>query len=108
MAIACYGCDGRNHVTVPMEGVMDFVSGALPNVMFIAGIVAIGIALGIEFKIVEIKGQLSKGGRIGTFALGIALIAVSVHLYSTKPTQTAAGTTATTTPQPTVVQANVV
>src|SRR5262245_57292785 len=91
-----------------MEGAMDFVSGALPNVMFIAGIVAIGIGLGIEFKIVEIKGQLSKAGRIGTFVVGIGLIAVSVHLYTTKPTQTAAGTTPTTVPQPTVVQANVV
>src|SRR5919199_239788 len=68
---------------------MDFVAGALPNVMFIAGIVAIGIALGIEFKIVEIKGQLSKHGRIGAFIVGAVLIGFSIYLY-TKPAQTAA------------------
>jgi hypothetical protein len=68
---------------------MDFISGALPNVMFIAGIIAIGIALGIEFKIVEIKGQLSKHGRIGTFLVGMVLIGFSIYLY-TKPNQLAA------------------
>lgn len=68
---------------------MNFVTGALPNVMFIVGMLAIGIALGIEFKIVEIKGQLNKTGRIGAFAIGSILIAVSVYLY-TRPAQTAA------------------
>jgi PASTA domain-containing protein len=67
---------------------MDFVSGALPNVMFIVGMIAIGIALGIEFKIVEIKGQLSKGGRIGAFSVGAALIIASIFLY-TRPAATA-------------------
>jgi hypothetical protein len=84
---------------------MDFISGALPNVMFIAGLIAVGIALGIEFKIVEIKGQLSKHGRIAAFLIGIALIGFSIHLY-TKPSQVAAVPslpTATTVP---VVQAN--
>lgn len=77
---------------------MDFVSGALPNVMFIAGLVAVGIALGIEFKIVEIKGQLSKNGRIGTFVLGILLIVVSVRLYTEKNVQTASLPTAPAAP----------
>ena len=49
---------------------MDFVTGALPNVMFIAGLIAMGIGLGIEFKIVEIKGELSKQGRIGAIGIG--------------------------------------
>jgi hypothetical protein len=60
---------------------MDFITGALPNVMFIIGVMAIGIGLGIEFKIVEVKGDLGKGGRIGAFSVGAALIVVSVFLY---------------------------
>ena len=67
---------------------MDFVSGALPNVMFVVGMIAIGIALGIEFKIVEVKGQLSKNGRIGAFGVGAALIIASIVLY-TRPATTA-------------------
>jgi hypothetical protein len=67
---------------------MDFITGALPNVMFIAGLIAVGIALGIEFKIVEIKGQLSKNSRIAAFVLGIALMGFGVYLY-TKPNQVA-------------------
>ncbi len=86
---------------------MDFISGALPNVMFIAGLIAVGIALGIEFKIVEIKGQLSKHGRIGTFCLGIGLIAISIYLYTRPATMAASPTSPTLTPAA-VVQANVV
>jgi hypothetical protein len=67
---------------------MDFIGGALPNVMFIVGIIAIGIGLGIEFKLVEIKGELSKRGRYGALGVGAALIMVSVFLY-TRPAQTA-------------------
>jgi hypothetical protein len=85
---------------------MDFIAGALPNVMFIAGIIAIGIALGIEFKIVEIKGQLSKHGRIGAFIVGAVLIGFSIYLY-TKPAQTAAAPTPSlATPAP-AAQVNV-
>jgi len=69
---------------------MDFVTGALPNVMFIVGIIAIGVALGIEFKIVEVKGQLSKTGRISTFAVGSILILTSIYLYTRPAHQTAA------------------
>jgi hypothetical protein len=79
---------------------MDFVSGALPNVMFIVGMIAIGIALGIEFKIVEVKGQLSKNGRIGAFGVGAALIVASIFLY-TRPS-----TIANTPTTSAAVQAN--
>src|SRR4051812_47406365 len=68
---------------------MDFITGALPNVMFIAGLIAVGIALGIEFKIVEVKGQLSKNSRIAAFVLGLVLMGFGVYLY-TKPNQVAA------------------
>jgi hypothetical protein len=71
---------------------MDFVGGALPNVMFIAGLIAIGIGLGIEFKIVEVKGQLSKQSRIGAIVTGALLILMSVFLY-TRPAQAPALTT---------------
>ena len=74
---------------------MDFVTGALPNVMFIVGIIAIGVALGIEFKIVEVKGQLSKAGRISTFAVGSVLILTSIYLYTRPAHQTAAAPAAT-------------
>jgi hypothetical protein len=80
---------------------MDFVAGALPNVMFLVGMIAIGIALGIEFKIVEVKGQLSKNGRIGAFGVGAALIIASIVLY-TRPAATASAPT----PQPAALQAN--
>lgn len=52
---------------------MDFITGALPNVMFIAGLIAMDLGLGIEFKIVEIKGELSKQGRIGAIGIGAVL-----------------------------------
>jgi hypothetical protein len=74
---------------------MDFVGGALPNVMFLIGIIAIGIGLGLEFKIVEVKGdQLGRGGRIGAIAVGAALIATSIYLYVT-PRGTAGAPAAT-------------
>jgi PASTA domain len=84
---------------------MDFITGALPNVMFIAGLIAMGIGLGIEFKIVEIKGELSKQGRIGAIGIGAVLVLVSVYLY-TRPPQTASQPAPTTGPAPGVVQAN--
>ncbi|GAB4188783.1 MAG: hypothetical protein OHK0022_00860 [Roseiflexaceae bacterium] len=68
---------------------MDFVGGALPNVMLIAGLIAIGLGLGIQFNIVEVKGELSRAGRIGAVLVGMLLISVSVYLY-TRPSQTAA------------------
>ena len=36
---------------------MDFIGGALPNVMLITGLIAIGVGLGIQFNIVEVKGE---------------------------------------------------
>jgi hypothetical protein len=61
---------------------MNFLGGALPNIMFIVGIIAIGIGLGIEFKIVEIKGEMGKGGRRAAFSVGVVLIAASIFLYT--------------------------
>ena len=71
---------------------MDFIGGALPNVMLITGLIAIGIGLGIEFKIVEVKGDLSRTSRIGAILVGMFLIGSSVYLY-TRPSQTAASDT---------------
>lgn len=84
---------------------MDFVGGALSNVMFITGLLAIGIGLGIEFKIVEIKGQLNKQGRIGAIGIGLLLIVVSVVLY-TRPQPTTSESTAPALSAP--AQANLV
>jgi hypothetical protein len=84
---------------------MDFITGALPNVMFIAGLIAMGIGLGMEFKIVEVKGELSKQGRMGAIAIGAVLVMASVYLY-TRPPQTANKGIPGTTPAPGVVQAN--
>lgn len=78
---------------------MDFIGGALPNVMFLIGIIAIGIGLGIEFKIVEIKGDLSRNGRIGAFSIGAILITISILLYL-RPAQTAQAPTASPVPVP--------
>lgn len=61
---------------------MDLTSTALPNIMFIIGVIAIGIGLGIEFKIVEIKSELGKSGRIGVISIGVILILTSIFLYT--------------------------
>lgn len=82
---------------------MNFITGALPNIMFIAGIIAIGLALGIELKIVEIKGELSKGGRLGAFGVGVVLIAASVFLY-TRPESIANAPDAPPAAQPIAAQ----
>jgi hypothetical protein len=84
---------------------MDFITGALPNVMFIAGLIAMGIGLGMEFKIVEVKGELSKQGRMGAIGIGAVLVLVSVYLY-TRPPQTASKLAPGAAPAPGVVQAN--
>jgi hypothetical protein len=76
---------------------MDFIGGALPNVMFLVGIIAIGIGLGIEFKIVEIKAELNKQGRMATIGFGVVLIGVSIFLY-TRPQESSASTAVA--PQP--------
>ena len=84
---------------------MDFITGALPNVMFIAGLIAIGLGLGIEFKIVEIKGELSKIGRFAAVGIGAVLVSISIYLY-TRPAHTAIIPAAVAGAQPAVVQAN--
>jgi len=74
--------------------------------MFIAGLIAIGIGLGIEFKIVEIKGELSKSGRFAAIGIGTVLVSSSVYLY-TRPPQTTSIPATVAAAQPAVVQANV-
>ena len=83
----------------------EFVKGSLPNIMFIGGLIAIGLGLGIEFKIVEVKGQLTRGSRFGAIGVGAILIVVSVFLYI-RPLETASMPPAPA--QPEVVQANLV
>ncbi|NTU78405.1 MAG: PASTA domain-containing protein [Chloroflexales bacterium] len=81
---------------------MDFIGGALPNVMFLVGIITFGVGLGLEFKIIEVKNGLSRGGRIGASLMGIVLMMASVALYLRPATPTAASafvvSTATGTP----------
>jgi len=72
--------------------------------MFIAGLIAIGLGLGIEFKIVEIKGELSKPGRFAAVGIGAVLVSISIYLY-TRPAHTASIPAAVAGAQPAVVQA---
>jgi len=60
---------------------MEFLGGALPNVMFIIGIVSIGLGLGIELKLVALNKEIDKTGRIGAIIIGILLVAASLFLY---------------------------
>src|SRR4051812_24210460 len=60
---------------------MEFLGGALPNVMFIIGIVAIGLGLGIELKLVALNKEIDKSGRIGAIVVGVLLVAASLFLY---------------------------
>lgn len=60
---------------------MNLLGAALPNLMFIAGILAIGIGLGIELKIVSLNKEINRGGRIGAFIVGAVLIAASILMY---------------------------
>lgn len=69
---------------------MDFIGGALPNVMFLIGVIAIGIGLGLEFQIIQVKNGLTRGGRIGACVLGLALVLASIALYL-RPSQTVDG-----------------
>ena len=71
---------------------MDFIGGALPNVMFLIGVIAIGIGLGLEFQIIQVKNGLTRGGRIGACVVGVALVVTSIALYL-RPSQTASGPT---------------
>jgi hypothetical protein len=60
---------------------MEFLGGALPNVMFIIGILAIGLGLGIELKLVALNKEIDKTGRIGAIVVGGLLVAASLFLY---------------------------
>jgi len=60
---------------------MEFLGGALPNVMFIIGILAIGLGLGIELKLVALNKEIDKTGRIGAIVVGALLIVASLFLY---------------------------
>ena len=60
---------------------MEFLGGALPNVMFIIGILAIGLGLGIELKLVALNKEIDKTGRIGAIVVGVLLVAASLFIY---------------------------
>jgi hypothetical protein len=60
---------------------MDFLGGALPNVMFIIGMLAIGLGLGIELKLVPLNKEIDKTGRIGAIIIGALLVAGSLYIY---------------------------
>jgi hypothetical protein len=60
---------------------MNFLGGALPNVMFIIGVLAIGLGLGIELKLVPLNKEIDKTGRIGAIVVGTLLVAVSLYIY---------------------------
>jgi hypothetical protein len=60
---------------------MDFLGGALPNVMFIVGMLAIGLGLGIELKLVPLNKEIDKTGRIGAIVVGGVLVVASLYIY---------------------------
>jgi hypothetical protein len=60
---------------------MDFLGSALPNVMFIVGVLAIGLGLGIELKVVPLNKEIDRTGRIGAMVIGAVLVAVSLYIY---------------------------
>jgi hypothetical protein len=82
---------------------MEFLGGALPNVMFIIGILAIGLGLGIELKLVALNKEIDKTGRIGAIIVGVLLVAASLFIYlnpalTNRNQASSAPTTATSTP----------
>ena len=60
---------------------MNFLGGSLPNVMFIIGVLAIGLGLGIELKLVPLNKEIDKTGRIGAMVVGALLVAGSLYIY---------------------------
>jgi PASTA domain len=75
---------------------MSLLGGALPNVMFLIGVLAIGLGLGIELKLVSLNKEIDKTGRIGAIVVGAALVAASLYIYLnpalTSPNQPAPAT----------------
>jgi len=60
---------------------VNFLGGSLPNVMFIIGVLAIGLGLGIELKLVPLSKEIDKTGRIGAMVVGALLVAGSLYIY---------------------------
>jgi hypothetical protein len=60
---------------------MNFLGGSLPNVMFLIGVLAIGLGLGIELKLVPLSKEIDKTGRIGAMVVGAILVAGSLYIY---------------------------
>jgi hypothetical protein len=60
---------------------MNFLGGTLPNVMFLIGVLAIGLGLGIELKLVPLNKEIDKTGRIGAVVVGTILVAASLYIY---------------------------
>ncbi|HEU5100912.1 MAG TPA: PASTA domain-containing protein [Roseiflexaceae bacterium] len=82
---------------------MNFLGGALPNVMFIIGVLAIGLGLGIELKLVPLNKEIDKTGRIGAIVVGSLLVAASLYVYLNPAlTNQAAPTTASAALPPAV------
>jgi hypothetical protein len=77
---------------------MEFLGGALPNIMFIIGIVAIGLGLGIELKLVALNKEIDKTGRIGAIVVGVLLVAASLFLYLNPALTNRNQASSTTTP----------
>jgi hypothetical protein len=46
--------------------------------MFIVGVLAIGLGLGIELKLVPLSKEIDKTGRIGAMVVGTILVAASL------------------------------
>jgi hypothetical protein len=49
--------------------------------MFIIGVLAIGLGLGIELKLVPLGKEIDKTGRIGAMVVGAILVAASLYIY---------------------------
>lgn len=82
-----------------IDGIIQFNSAQYHlHIIFIVGIIAISIGLGIELKLVPVSNQVSRSGRIGAMALGTVLVFVSIGIYLRESSQAAAVTSAT--PQP--------
>ena len=75
---------------------MNFLGGSLPNVMFLIGVLAIGLGLGIELKLIPLSKEIDKTGRIGAMVVGAILVAGSLYIYLnpalTSPNQPAPAT----------------
>ena len=60
---------------------MNFLGGSLPNIMFIIGMLSMGLGLGIELKLVPLSKEIDRTGRIGAMVVGAILVAGSLYIY---------------------------